>query len=206
MDYKSKSNDSFKSRLRFYLFKSALTNTKPNKNEFLSFDIDTNPAIEFVELYITEYQQFDPAFKISQHNSLGLDNNGLYSEIKKLEKAYKEEINSWKSTYFNEVFERKLPKNEFEKFEKEECCGYCKTSIHSLRAMMESKQIFKKNERGYNLELDRKKPNMEYSTSNCIMACYWCNNAKTDEFDDIEFESIGKAIGEVFKNRMKHDT
>jgi hypothetical protein len=35
------------------------------------------------------------------------------------------------------------------------------------------------------------------------MACYWCNNAKTDEFTAEEFEHIGIAIGELFKERLK---
>ena len=56
MNYKSKSNDSFNSRLRFYVFKCALTEEDLNKKAFLEFDIDENPALEFVELYNTEYQ------------------------------------------------------------------------------------------------------------------------------------------------------
>jgi len=35
------------------------------------------------------------------------------------------------------------------------------------------------------------------------MACYWCNNAKTDEFDGDEFKEIGEAIKKVWKKRLK---
>jgi hypothetical protein len=35
------------------------------------------------------------------------------------------------------------------------------------------------------------------------MSCYWCNNAKTDEFDDIEFKPIGELIGKTLRKRLK---
>lgn len=201
MDYKSKSNDSFKSRLRFYLFKVALTKGSINQNDFIEFDIDKYPAKEFVDLYTTEYQQFDTKDEVSKYNDAKLNNNDLYAKMKALEKDNKDKLDAWRENYFTDVFQRKMSLEEFKSFEDADHCGYCNTSINTIRNLMASKQIFKKNERGYNLELDRKKPNKEYSTENCIMACYWCNNAKTDEFDDEEFTPIGKAIGEVFKKR-----
>jgi 5-methylcytosine-specific restriction endonuclease McrA len=63
-------------------------------------------------------------------------------------------------------------------------------------------ESIKKNERGWNFEIDRKKPNLEYTTENCVAACYWCNNAKTDEFDDVEFKPIGELIGDTLKARF----
>ena len=47
------------------------------------------------------------------------------------------------------------------------------------------------------MEIDRKKPNLEYTKENCVRCCYWCNSAKTDEFDDVEFESIGDASKKI---------
>ncbi len=35
------------------------------------------------------------------------------------------------------------------------------------------------------------------------MSCYWCNNAKTDEFDAEEFKVIGLVIGTTFKVRLE---
>lgn len=35
------------------------------------------------------------------------------------------------------------------------------------------------------------------------MSCYWCNNAKTDEFTFEEFEEIGKSFGLVWNKRLK---
>ena len=201
MNYKSKSNDSFNSRLRFYLFKVALAGTAVRKEEFLAFDIDVHTHREYVDLYTTEYQQYDVDHKVSKYNNANLNNQKLYAKMDSLKKSNLAETDLWKADYFKLVFTSKLKEQDFKSFEKDENCGYCKTSILTIREMMKSNKIFKKNERGYNLELDRKDPNMEYSTQNCIMACYWCNNAKTDEFNADEFEPIGEAIGKVFKKR-----
>lgn len=206
MNYKSKSNDSFNSRLRFYLFKVALASTVIRKEEFLAFDIDVDPHREYVDLYTTEYQQYDVDHKVSKYNKANLNNQKLYAKMDSLKKTNLAETDLWKADYFKLVFTDKLKEHDFKSFEKDENCGYCKTSILTIREMMKSNKIFKKNERGYNLELDRKDPNMEYSTQNCIMACYWCNNAKTDEFNADEFDPIGKAIGQVFLKRQRNDS
>ena len=42
-----------------------------------------------------------------------------------------------------------------------------------------------------------------YNYDNCVVACAWCNNAKTDAFTNEEFEKIGIAIGEVIKSVVK---
>ena len=67
------------------------------------------------------------------------------------------------------------------------------------------KQIHKKHiTRGWSLEIDRKKPNHEYSEENCVWCCYWCNNAKTDEFTYKEFKKIGETIKTVWNDRLKN--
>ena len=39
-----------------------------------------------------------------------------------------------------------------------------------------------------------------YNPDNCVLACYWCNNAKTDAFTDKEFKPIGDIIGKTIKS------
>lgn len=58
---------------------------------------------------------------------------------------------------------------------------------------------FRKGKRGFNLEVDRKNAKGRYSPDNCVLACYPCNNAKSDVFSHEEFLKIGEAIGEVKK-------
>ncbi len=46
--------------------------------------------------------------------------------------------------------------------------------------------------RGYWLEIDRKSPKCMYNPLNCVLACYFCNNDKSDVFSRdqyIEFQS-----------------
>lgn len=43
-----------------------------------------------------------------------------------------------------------------------------------------------------------------YNRHNCVFACYWCNNAKTDAFNEAEFSDIGKAIGQTI-NKIVRD-
>jgi 5-methylcytosine-specific restriction endonuclease McrA len=80
-------------------------------------------------------------------------------------------------------------------------CYYCEITIDEIIELINKRKIFKKNERGWKMEIDRKEPNQEYSDENCVPACYWCNNAKTDEFNAEEFKLIGEAIGKVLRAR-----
>lgn len=203
--YNAKSNDSFNARLRFYLFYCALQGGEKqiDKSEFMRFDIDENPALEYVNLYVTEYQQFNRKHTISKDKNKR-DNDEIYAALKKLEKENKPEISGWKDDYRKYIFSAKLNEEQFNTFKDEKKCGYCKITIDEINELASTKKLFKKNERGFNLELDRKSPNKEYSNENCVMACYWCNNAKTDEFTAKEFEPIGRAIGEALRNRKKN--
>ena len=56
---------------------------------------------------------------------------------------------------------------------------------------------FRKGRRGFNLEVDRKDAEGQYSPENCALACYPCNNAKSDVFSYREFTEIGKTIEKV---------
>ncbi len=201
MNYRSKSNDSFKSRLKFYIFSQVLKGLETvDKNDFMKFDTDEKEQVKFVDLYVTEYQQFSTKFVINSQGNKKT-NNEVYYAMKALEEKHKSEINTWRDDFYENVFKVKFPKDEFEKLEKKQCCYYCGVPQPEIDRLIKEKKIFKKNERGFNLELDRKEPNKEYSAKNCVMACYWCNNAKTDEFSEQEFIPIAEGIREVWKRR-----
>lgn len=59
-----------------------------------------------------------------------------------------------------------------------------------------------KGTRGRHLEVDRKRSKEPYSPQNCVLACYPCNNAKSDVFSYDEFRRIGKAIRKVKKDNL----
>jgi hypothetical protein len=56
---------------------------------------------------------------------------------------------------------------------------------------------FREGRRGQRLEVDRIESKKPYSPKNCVLACYPCNNAKSDVFSYEEFLEIGKAIHRV---------
>ncbi len=58
-------------------------------------------------------------------------------------------------------------------------------------------------QRGKSLEIDRKQANLPYSNiQNLVLACYWCNNAKTDTFTEQEFLQMGEVMKRIWENRL----
>ena len=84
-------------------------------------------------------------------------------------------------------------------------CSYCGISLAQIEELGKNGKLNNKRSdtRGYTLEIDRKLPNLEYSKENCCMACYWCNNAKTDEFSPREFKPIAEGIRRTWNERLK---
>ncbi|WNB17546.1 hypothetical protein [Marivirga arenosa] len=198
MSYQSKSTDSFNTRLRFYLFEKVLKHKnaefKPSLQEFMDFDLRDKE--ELIYKYTAEYYHKERNDSVD-----GVEIDKIYKFIKDSENKLKPRLEEWRVGYFIEVFSRILSKNQYEKLIKETECYYCNTSIEKIQELIEAGKIYKKNERGWNLEIDRKEPNQEYFYDNLVMACYWCNNAKTDEFTPDEFKPIGEAIGKVLRSR-----
>jgi hypothetical protein len=58
-------------------------------------------------------------------------------------------------------------------------------------------------QRGKSLEIDRKQADLPYSNiQNLVLACYWCNNAKTDTFTEEEFLQLGQVMKSIWENRL----
>lgn len=85
-------------------------------------------------------------------------------------------------------------------------CGYCGLDENKLEELNKMPNHINKRypQRGSSLEIDRKQSQLAYSNiSNLVLACYWCNNAKTDTFTYEEFSKIGIVIKEIWKERFK---
>lgn len=85
-------------------------------------------------------------------------------------------------------------------------CYYCGIAEEEIGLLLKKGKIFTKRlkTRGRRLELDRKEPNKPYDDlKNLVLCCYWCNNAKTDEFTVMEFKEIGKSIHKIWKARLR---
>ena len=75
-------------------------------------------------------------------------------------------------------------------------CAYCSLPGNTKQYFG---QHFRKGRRGLALEVDRKDNSKPYSPSNCVLACYPCNNAKSDVFSYEEFREIGHVIEKIKK-------
>jgi hypothetical protein len=86
-------------------------------------------------------------------------------------------------------------------------CSYCDlTSAESVQLFFKYPKATRGGRRGKRLELDRKDPrifNYGEDINNLTLACYWCNNAKTNYFSYEEFKIIGAAFSAIQKKRLK---
>lgn len=98
----------------------------------------------------------------------------------------------WRNDYSN--FKRWYT-TEFQK--QQGVCEYCGLPGDTMEAYG---RHFRDGKRGLSLEVERKIAKRNYSPRNCVLACYPCNNAKSDVFTYDEFKKIGQTIREI-KNR-----
>jgi hypothetical protein len=193
--YLVKANDSFTTKLNLFLFSWAIKQDSeiPNIENFRNFEISS----DLVELYTTEYWQYEPDYPIK-----GISCDDIYKQIDKVKNEQKGLFAEFKIDYLKNQFPEIFPISEFDDLLKNNECAYCQITTEEIVNLANAKQLHKKNYRGWSLEIDRKDSNLEYKISNCVMACYWCNNAKTDEFTFDEFKEIGKEIRKVWEVRL----
>ncbi len=109
---------------------------------------------------------------------------------------------------YKDEFDKILSFEEFKKFygedEKDRECDYCRIKESEIETLRKKGEIKTKRlyTRGLKMEIDRKNPFGNYSVENIALCCYWCNNAKTDEFNAEEFKLIAKLIKVVWDNRL----
>ncbi|MCT7633015.1 hypothetical protein [Aliarcobacter butzleri] len=97
---------------------------------------------------------------------------------------------------------------EFEKWygddSKDRQCEYCLIKESEIKDLISKGKIYTKRltTRGRTMEVDRKDPKGHYEINNLIMSCYWCNNAKTDEFSYEEFRKMSCRTNDIWKARL----
>lgn len=80
-------------------------------------------------------------------------------------------------------------------------CHYCQIEEVEvqeivMRGLLTSARFPKKGlkargrNRGKWLEVDRKNPKGNYTSTNCVLACYFCNNDKSDVFNEIQYQAF----------------
>lgn len=194
MNYNNKAKDSFKTKWNLFCFAHVIDIEKIIKIEaFRDFKIND----DLIKLYTTRYHQYyydDPT-----DENIVPTVREISDKLKELDKSeLKEKFQADYVDQFEEVF----PEQDFNQIASAEQCYYCELKEEDFEKLYDHHKIYKKAARGWKLEMDRKSANYEYTKDNCVMACYWCNNAKTDEFDAKEFKPIGLEIGKVMMDRL----
>lgn len=206
--YKSKAKQSFKTKMNIFLFDLVLQMKECfNVGDFDKFQI-TNWHVEIYSACYWQNEEFvikDAESKPTYISNGTYKSQDIYNAIIEIEKKELAIIQECEKLYIDS-FESVFPKNEFEKLieDKEDtCCHYCGISKDKIEQLADKKQLFKKTLRGWNFEIDRKNSNLEYKPENCVICCYWCNNAKTDEFTEEEFLLIAReGIAKVWERRI----
>lgn len=217
--YNSKMEDSLITKIQLFLFNKAFEqnfkinnyfiekNIEDIKKDFNEFKITNNLA----NLYSSKYFQLEEDSEITYNNKTKrimeivskLMLNKQYMLSKTNLKEHRDIFEALKEVY-REEFNKIFPKDEFDNLLKKNECSYCGITIKAIEELGKKGKLNNKRSdtRGYSLEIDRKLPNLEYSSENCCMSCYWCNNAKTDEFSPKEFKPIAKGINEMWNIRL----
>ena len=218
--YKTKMEDSFKTKVQLFLFDKAfswdnsdkngcndyyiMSNIETIKKDFKGFEV-TN---EVANLYSSKYYQLDLNSNESKIKHKGKELNIMLIEQRQYfvqkSKEFTEILDALEKEYEDD-FKGKFSETDFNKMLEKTTCSYCGISLAQIEELGKSGKLNNKRSdaRGYTLEIDRKLPNLEYSKENCCMACYWCNNAKTDEFSPREFKPIARGINEIWNKRLE---
>lgn len=192
--YRIKAKDSFKTKKKLFLFSLAVQTI----DSFSLIDFENFTISEDLEkIYSSEYWQQLENYEI---NNISIKE--ISQRIEKLENIHTDLFKSLETLYI-EKFSLKFPESDFVKLIETTYCHYCQITLDEIETLGEKKKLYKKSLRGWTLEIDRLNSNFEYSPENCVMSCYWCNNAKTDEFTENEFLQIGKEISKIWKTRLK---
>jgi hypothetical protein len=83
-------------------------------------------------------------------------------------------------------------------------CEYCELTESDFRQLIDYGLVRTKrlSTRGSTFEFDCRDPEQGYTKDNVALCCYWCNNAKTDEFTPEEFKPIALTIAAAWRQRV----
>lgn len=149
---------------------------------------------EMVNNYLASYKCYNDSAKYNEQFPISDYDKWRKSKIDSLP-------NDWfsQNQYVTSVINSEALKLKEKQIERH--CEYCGVSIDSIHAHLESIKTKRLLTRGRSLEVDKKNPNGHYVIDNIALACYWCNNAKSDEYTVKEFKLIAEGIGEVWRMR-----
>lgn len=166
--------------------------------------------VEFERFYYDEpaFNSYLKVYQFTSNDELlenGMKVKDLDSTINKWMKENKKDLTTFKEYFVqNRLIDKAVFMNWYGEDEKDRTCEWCQITKSEIDELIEGGEILTKrlSTRGRDMEVDRRFPNKGYEDGNLALCCYWCNNAKTDEFTAEEFIPIGKAIREAWKSRL----
>lgn len=189
----TKAKDSFKTKINLFLYERVVQNqTEFSLNDFKKYQVLETAVSE----YVTVYWQENTDYRIH-----GKAISQIEVEIKEIKARMEKTIKECESHYVSEVFPKLFSKTDFNGLIAGKQCYYCGITTERINELANLRRLRKKHLRGWSLEIDRLDSNYEYSPDNCVMCCYWCNNAKTDEFTPEEFRKVGEVIAGIWESR-----
>lgn len=201
--YEHKLKKSFVLKLNYYLFSELIYHGSFERigvADFRSFNITKEIISSFKAASRINTDKADADWKLSVQE--------IDKWIELWDNDYKLLDNELYQNYRNHFKDNVFPFDKFlELYPKDKSkrkCHYCDITEEKIEILRHHKLINSKSPtRGYSLEIERFNSDYEYSTDNVVLACYWCNNAKTDEFTKEEFiEIVGPAFKQVWQNRI----
>lgn len=193
---------SFKTKLEMFLFDICI------KNHFLeNFSPENFHHFEITDQIVTLYEK---AWQLLETDILSEDGPQM-QDIDNFIQNWPNQNTYLKNILFKEykvLFQREyFLYTEFKKMFDQDPqyreCHYCKITDKDIELLRNQRKIKTKQFRGYSMEVDRINSNHEYRPENVVLACYWCNNAKSDEFTSTEFaDHIGPGVGKVWEERI----
>lgn len=163
----------------------------------------TPDQIKYLELVILEQKKF------AEIKSILALQKGQASILWRELKEPREYLSALRQRWFQKT--ANFDKEKFQEFKKwfestSKQCHYCNLTQPEMEKLWALEPNLTKRGRGRVFEIDRKEPNLAYEvdiSKNLVLACYWCNNAKTDTFTYDEFIEVGKSIKTIWENRLK---
>jgi len=165
-----------------------------NEENFLSFDY--------------EDERMPKALKAYQlgKNTDEFEGTTVSELDKEIEKWYNtNDLHRFKLIFFKDKI---ISENDFKAFYNEDDfdreCMFCEIKKSEIELLIKSGLIQTKRliNRGKTMEVDQLVPYKGYVSGNIVTCCYWCNNAKSDEFTFGEFKEIGKEIRKIWEARL----
>jgi hypothetical protein len=131
------------------------------------------------------------------------ERNEEITEIKRVRSLYhnKKNLVGFEFKSFNAFYKW----HKYQHIKQKGKCHYCKTDEHIISKLFETKYGNRKRlNRGLHLEVERRDSDTNiYDDDNCVLACYFCNNDKSDIFTESEFLKYLKNRNQFFKEEFK---